>query len=111
MTEGIIDRGTFAALQADTGDDFARELVDTFFEEAPIMFDELRAALEAGDADAFRRTAHSLKSNSQTFGAIKLGAMARELELNGLPANAAPLDSLAHAYAAAKAGLLGLRHG
>ena len=111
MTEGIIDHATFAALQADTGDDFARELVDTFLEEAPVMFDELRAAFAAGDADAFRRAAHSLKSNSQTFGASRLGAMARELELNGLPADVAPLDALAHAYAAAKAALLELRHG
>jgi cysteinyl-tRNA synthetase len=35
-------------------------------------------------ADRFRRAAHSLKSNSNTFGARTLGAMARELELGGL---------------------------
>ena len=32
----------------------------------------------------FRRAAHSLKSNSNTFGALALGAMARELELAGV---------------------------
>ena len=58
------------------------ELVDTFLEEAPRMLDELRAALAAKDADRFRRAAHSLKSNSNTFGALKLGAMARDLELS-----------------------------
>ena len=43
-------------------------------------------ALAAGDAERFRRAAHSLKSNSNTFGALALGALARELELGGLDA-------------------------
>ena len=108
---GAIDSATFADLQASAGEDFVNELVDTFFEEAPIMFDALQAALASGNADAFRRAAHSLKSNSQTFGALKLGAMARELELRGLPTDAAPLDALAREYAVAKAALTALRHG
>ena len=50
------------------------------------MLDDLRDALAARDADRFRRAAHSLKSNSNTFGARTLGAMARDLELGGLDA-------------------------
>jgi len=111
MDENAIDHATFAELQASAGEDFVKELVDTFFEEVPTMFDELRAALAAGNPDAFRRAAHSLKSNSQTFGALRLGAMARELELRGLPADGAPLDALALEYASAKAALTVLRHG
>ncbi len=50
------------------------------------MLDELRAARRpAATPTRFRRTAHSLKSNSNTFGAIALGAIARELELTGSP--------------------------
>jgi HPt (histidine-containing phosphotransfer) domain-containing protein len=109
MAESLIDRATFAELQASAGEDFVRELVDTFFEEAPMMLDDLRAAFAAGDADGFRRAAHSLKSNSQTFGALRLGEMARTLEREGLPPDPAPLDALAHAYAAAKAALTALR--
>ena len=45
------------------------------------MLAELRAARAAADADRFRRAAHSLKSNSHTFGALGLGALARDLEL------------------------------
>ena len=44
------------------------------------MLAELRDALAGGDADAFRRAAHSLKSNSNTFGALharRAGARAR----------------------------------
>ncbi len=62
------------------------------------MLDDLRRSLAAQNADQFRRAAHSLKSNSNTFGALTLGAMAKELELTGLApalaANGATLDAL-----------------
>ena len=54
------------------------------------MLAELRARSRNGDAERFRRAAHSLKSNSNTFGALTLGALARELELGGLDADATP---------------------
>ena len=67
----------------------SRSWSQTFLEEAPAMLAELRDALAAGDADTFRRAAHSLKSNSHTFGALALGALARDLELGGLDAGRA----------------------
>jgi HPt (histidine-containing phosphotransfer) domain-containing protein len=79
-----IDRATFDALKATAGADFVRDLVDTFLHEAPKMLDDLRSALAAGDATRFRRAAHSLKSNGNTFGALAFGALARELELGGI---------------------------
>jgi HPt (histidine-containing phosphotransfer) domain-containing protein len=84
MSAATIDGNTFKALQETAGADFVAELVDTFLEEAPGMLKELRRTLAAGDADAFRRAAHSLKSNSNTFGAHTLGSMAKQLELAGL---------------------------
>lgn len=76
------------------------------------MLDELRRSFAAGDADKFRRTAHSLKSNSNTFGALTLGAMARELELSGLSkADTAKLDTLADEYARVAAALSELKNG
>jgi HPt (histidine-containing phosphotransfer) domain-containing protein len=114
MTAPTIDRATFDALKATTGDDFALELVDTFLQEAPVMLDALRDALAAQDADKFRRAAHSLKSNSNTFGAFALGAMARELELAGVTHVAATgaqsLDALRQEYARVAAALDALRH-
>ena len=50
--------------------------------------------LEARDAERFRRAAHSLKSNAQTFGARRLADAARALELGGIPSDSAPLDAL-----------------
>ncbi|MDM0117360.1 Hpt domain-containing protein [Variovorax sp. J22R133] len=111
-----IDPATFAELQDAAGTDFVKDLVQTFLEEAPVMLKELRDAQAAGNADAFRRAAHSLKSNSLTFGALQLGAMARELELGGLAAAAAQpspnaLDALQAEYARVESALKELTHG
>ncbi len=95
MSTPLIDPQTFAELQANAGADFVVELVGTFAAEAPQMLAELRQAHAAGAAEAFRRAAHSLKSNSNTFGASRLAELARSLELGGLPAGAAPIDTLA----------------
>ena len=113
MTEPTIDPATFAELQENAGAEFVVELVDTFLAEAPLMLDDLRSALAASDADRFRRAAHSLKSNANTFGALPLGALARELELTGLDcalaAGAGPLDALAGEYARVAVALAELR--
>ena len=113
MTNGPIDLATFTELQDSAGADFVQELVQTFLEDAPRMLGELREALAAGNADAFRRAAHSLKSNSLTFGALTLGAMAREQELGGLAAapRSNALDALAQEYARVADALRELSHG
>ena len=78
------------------------------------MLAELRRALAAGEAEPFRRAAHSLKSNANTFGALALGALARELELGGLDARRAQpgaLDRLDEEYQRAAAALSELGDG
>jgi len=115
MDAAVIDTTVFAELQAAAGAEFVADLVGTFLEEAPGMLAELRSARAAGDGERFRRAAHSLKSNSHTFGAQALGALARELELRGLAADAAQdaaaLDALEAAYARVAAALEELSHG
>ena len=115
MNSSAIDHATFAELQEAAGADFVIELVDTFIAEAPQMLAELRAARTAGNAEQFRRAAHSLKSNSLTFGAMALGALARELEVKGLDrdpaADAQALTALDTAYEQAAAALKTLCHG
>lgn len=114
MTQPTIDHATFDELKATAGADFVVELVDTFLDEAPTMLDDLRRSFGADDADAFRRTAHSLKSNANTFGALALAAMARELELGGIApvrnTAGAPLDALEQEYARVAHALADLKH-
>ena len=110
MATAAIDPAVFAELQATAGADFVRELIDTFLEEAPPMLAELSDALGAGRAEAFRRAAHSLKSNASTFGAATLAAMARDLELQGIAAaTPAALGALAQHYDQVAADLKALR--
>jgi HPt (histidine-containing phosphotransfer) domain-containing protein len=101
----------FAELQATAGADFVVELVDTFLAEAPQMLGELQAALDARSSDRFRRAAHSMKTNAATFGATRLGALARELELGGLPADGIGVDALRAAYTQAAAALQEIARG
>ena len=115
MEASSIDLATYAELRDAVGDEFATELVDTFLEEAPVMLADLRSALAEADADGYRRAAHSLKSNSLTFGAMALGDLARAVELGGFAADpaadAVTLDELETAYAAAAAALRDLCSG
>ena len=115
MTDAVIDAATFADLQEAAGSEFVTELVGTFLEEAPEMLADLRSARAAGDGERFRRAAHSLKSNCNTFGALGLGLMAREIELRSLQADAAQdaaaLDALDADYAKVAAALQDLIRG
>ena len=115
MDESIIDRAVYAELRDTTGTEFVAELVDTFIEEGPGILAELRAARDEGDAERFRRAAHSLKSNGRTFGAVKLTALAREFEVKGLDTDStrdvAGLAALEAEYVRAAAELKALRNG
>jgi len=79
----VIDKAIFDELKQMSGADFINELIDAFLDDAPHMISEMRAALATKDIESFRRNAHSLKSNANTFGAMELGVLAKELELMG----------------------------
>lgn len=81
MTSDVIDSAVYEELKEATGADFMAELITAFLEEAPGIFEQLDTALMTGDADGFRRAAHSLKSNAEVFGAHALATPARALEL------------------------------
>jgi histidine phosphotransfer protein HptB len=111
MADTVIDAATFAELQDTAGAEFVGELIATFLEEAPQMLAELRDAQAAASAERFRRAAHSIKSNANTFGALRLGEMARVLELGGLVIDTAPVDALQAEYERVAAALQDLSRG
>jgi len=76
-----IDITTFNELKQMSGEDFINELIDAFLDDAPNMIKAMRIAIAARDVETFRRNAHSLKSNANTFGAAELAGLARELEI------------------------------
>ena len=85
--QSIIDMPTFETLKENMGADFLPELVQAYFEETPQLLSKLEQALVRQDCDAFRQAAHSIKSTSNSFGALQLGAQARELEMMGRESN------------------------
>ena len=106
--ELLVHLRVWCELQEAVGAEFAVELVQTFMDEAPGMLMALEAAHVAGDAEAFRRAAHSIKSNAMTFGATPLAARARALELGRLAdADAAALTALRALWSSTAAVLKG----
>lgn len=83
----IIDPTTFEELKQMSGEDFINELIDAFLEDAPDMLLHMRQALATNDIETFRRNAHSLKSNANTFGATGLASLAKDLEFMAKESN------------------------
>lgn len=83
----VIDKATFEELKQISGADFINELIDAFLDDAPNMMQNLQTARDTKDVESFRRNAHSLKSNANTFGAIELGVLAKELEFMAKESN------------------------
>jgi len=79
----VIDLPTFEALKEAMGADYINELVQAYFEETPQLLSKLQQALSKQDCDAFRQAAHSIKSTSNSFGALQFGTLAKELEMMG----------------------------
>jgi two-component system sensor histidine kinase/response regulator len=108
----LVDDGVLVELLASTGDDpdFVRELLETYLAETPEQLAAIGAALEADDADALVRPAHTLKSSSATLGAMRLSALARELEMAGRSGSLGPsarglLDAATGTWASTAEGL------
>jgi CheY-like chemotaxis protein/HPt (histidine-containing phosphotransfer) domain-containing protein len=65
------------------GPEMVGQLITLFLEDTPKLLVELQQQVIKDDADGMRRTAHTLKSNSATFGALKLSALCADLEQQG----------------------------
>ena len=108
----VIDKATFEEIKQMSGEDFINELIDAFLDDAPNMLKNMHTALGAKDIESFRRNAHSLKSNANTFGATELGALAKELEFMARENNldiGNRLEALKDAYDKVAAELKGMR--
>jgi CheY-like chemotaxis protein len=80
----VLDTATLASFRQAMGEDFLPELIEMFGQDSQTLVDTMRQATTESYADALRRAAHTLKSNSASFGALTLSALCRELEEIGL---------------------------
>lgn len=81
MPENLIDKEAWERMKSMTGPAFLVELIDVFLKDSPELIKQMRSGLAAGDIERVRRAAHSIKSNSASFGADRLAGVARELEM------------------------------
>lgn len=70
-------------LQMDGEPDIIEELGLLFLDRAPGRIEAMHQALESRDPEKLSREAHNLKSSSANLGAMKLSALARDLEIMG----------------------------
>ena len=75
-----IDRPSLDALLELVGGDVdsLHELIQSYIDEAPILLENLNSGLS--DPELLGRTAHTLKSSSKDFGALKLSELCFNLE-------------------------------
>lgn len=97
----VLDRSVVDELRDSVGGDeeFIADLVSTYVSEGDSHFAAMQAAADASDAASIVRPAHTLKSSSAALGAMRLAAIAREIEMAGRDGVA---DGLAERVAAAR---------
>lgn len=81
----VLDEAVLEELRASVEGDraFVVELIDAYLADGATHIEAIGAAVDAGDADALVRPAHTLKSSSATLGAARIATTARELEMLG----------------------------
>ena len=108
-----LDASAIESLRELDGEEFLAEVIDTFLSDAPALVAALRTTYEEGDTEGLRRTAHTLKSNGQTFGAGRFSELCRELEQRArrdeLDGTAELVDRIEREYAALEKTLAALR--
>jgi HPt (histidine-containing phosphotransfer) domain-containing protein len=63
-----------------SGDDDIRQVAELLRDQCPVVMDEIRQALAAGDAKTVRRGAHTLKGSADVFGATYVVNAAQHVE-------------------------------
>lgn len=81
MSENLIDAEGWEMFKSMADPDSLVELLDSYLEDSPDLIRQMHTGLAAGDIDGVRRAAHSLKSNSASFGGNRMANAARELEM------------------------------
>lgn len=82
MTEAILDQEIVNELQSVMGENF-QTLVESFFRDSEQRLTLLHEAIDRGEAEEVRQTAHSFKGSSGNLGAQALSGLCLELEQAG----------------------------
>lgn len=81
--ESVIDEAVFEDIEAMSGDQaqgLIRNIVDLYLQKSPTLLQDIEQGMLQGDTDKLFKAAHALKSSSANVGAVKVSAIAKELE-------------------------------
>ena len=73
--------GQYRDVMGAEGDEFIKDLVQTFLIDAEKLTNQMYQALEDGDQEIFQRSAHTLKTSVATMGAKEPAKRFKEMEL------------------------------
>lgn len=100
MSENLIDPEGWEMFRSMADPATLIELLDSYLDDSPELIRQMHLGLAAGDIEVVRRAAHSLKSNSASFGGNRMANAARELEML---TKSGTLDGIAPRLAAVEA--------
>ena len=96
----LLDQRALASLRG-LRDGLLVKVLDTWLQESPQLLEQLKQALQEQDLSRLHRAAHSLKNSAATLGAGQLAAaclqveqLARQEQLDAIPALMTELDRL-----------------
>jgi HPt (histidine-containing phosphotransfer) domain-containing protein len=81
MIGNLIDPEAWEMFKAMAEPAMLVELLDSYLDDAPQLIQQMKTGIAAGQIEEVRRAAHSLKSNSASFGARALTDVSRQLEM------------------------------
>jgi len=85
----------------DNDAELLQEMIDLFIEDSPNRLSDLESALAADDLEALADAAHAIKGMAGHFFAVRLTALAVDLEQSARQANAADFEQMVKAVKAA----------
>jgi HPt (histidine-containing phosphotransfer) domain-containing protein len=84
--QSVIDQkvlDNIRALQEEGKEDLLNKIITIFLNDSPERLEELRKAVNSGDAPSINRIAHTLKSSCANLGAMNLSSHFKEMEAMG----------------------------
>lgn len=100
MSEQLIDPEGWEMFKSLADPATLAELLGVYLTDSPQLIEQMRTGLASGAVEEVRRAAHSLKSNSGSFGATRMAEAARDLEML---AKGGTLEGAASKFAAIEA--------
>lgn len=100
----IIDMEIIRELRDIMGDGYST-LVQAFIRDGHLRLNQLREAVQAGDAEHLRQTAHSFKGSSGNLGARRLASLCQTMESTPPVEARDLLERIEQAFQEAKAAL------